>query len=417
MRFSAVMNILIVSQYAVPPSEVGITRHFALARSLVDRGHQVTILASSFQHWTREETLPRDGGEVGSEVRDGIRFVRVRTPAYQTNSLARITNMVTFARRVLRADVVAALPRPDLVLGSSPPLFATLAAQRLARRFGVPFVMEVRDLWPASLVHLGGYSRFHPVVLGLGILERFLYRRAAAIVSVLPDAESTIVRHGGPAGRVAWIPNGVDLQLLPPYQAARDHEGPWVVMYAGAHNLANALDTVLEAARILESDLNGPRFRFQCLGEGPEKDRLRRQAAEMGLQSIAFEDAVPKSEVYRRLQQADMFVLALQPLALYDHGISINKLFDYLSLGRPIIFATGSSNNPVAEADAGVSIPAGDAAGMAQALRQVAALPVAERRRLGENGRSFIAANHDTRRLAERLEAVLETARTGHSVA
>jgi glycosyltransferase involved in cell wall biosynthesis len=188
-------------------------------------------------------------------------------------------------------------------------------------------------------------------------------------------------------------------------------------MYAGAHNLANALDTVLEAARILEADVTGPQFRFQCLGEGPEKERLRRQARDLGLQSIVFEDAVPKGEVYRRLQQADMFVLALQPLALYDHGISINKLFDYLSLGRPIIFATGASNNPVAEADAGMSIPAGDAAGMARALRRIAALPVADRRRMGENGRRFIAANHDTTKLAVRLEAVLEAARAGRPVA
>lgn len=405
------MQILIVSQYAVPPSEVGITRHFALARSLVDRGHQVTILASSFQHWTRLETLSGGSGEVGVEDRDGIRFVRVRTPSYRSNSLARVTNMVTFARRLVRSDVVAALPRPDIVLGSSPPLFAALGAERLARRFGVPFVMEVRDLWPASLVHLGGYSRFHPMVIALGFLERFLYRRAAAIVSVLPAAKAAIVRHGGRAERVAWIPNGVDLQLLPPDRPLADRPEPWVVMYAGAHNLANALETVVEAARILEADDSGPRFRFHFIGEGPEKRRLMRLAADQGLRSIVFEDAVPKTEVYRRLQQADIFVLALRSLALYDHGISINKLFDYLALARPIVFATGASNNPVADAGAGLSIAAGDSQGMAQALRQVAGMSLAERRTLGGNGRRYIEANHDVGHLARQLEEVLIAAR------
>ncbi|MEP6473074.1 MAG: glycosyltransferase [Gemmatimonadota bacterium] len=162
------MRILLVSQYAVPPAEPGITRHFGLARALIERGHEVTILASSFQHWTRIETMPASVGAVTSELVDGIRFVRVRTPAYHRNTIARIGNMGAFAYRALGAEVAAVLQRPDIVLGSSPPIFGALAAQRLAHRYRVPFVMEVRDLWPASLVHLGGYSRHHPVVLLIG---------------------------------------------------------------------------------------------------------------------------------------------------------------------------------------------------------------------------------------------------------
>lgn len=407
------MKILIVSQYAVPASTVGITRHFALAKPLVGRGHEVTILASSFQHWTRQETLPPDAGDVAVEVQDGVRFVWVRTPPYRRNGLARIGNMLAFARRALAADVQARLGSFDVVMGSSPPLFAAWSAARLASRLGVPFVLEVRDLWPASLVHLGRVGPRHPLVWALRRLERWLYRRATAIVSVLPDAAESIAAAGGRREAIVWIPNGVDLALLPRADAPRPpavQEGTFTVMYAGAHNLANELDVVLAAAGLLlRSDL-GDRVRFVFVGDGPEKARLREVAATMGLSNVAFEDPLPKREVYGRLAAADAYVLALQDLPLYRHGISVNKLYDYLALGRPVIFAAASSNNPVYEADAGISVLPGDPAALSGAVRALVQATPEERARMGRNGRAFIERYHDCAALAIRLERVLQEA-------
>ena len=138
-------------------------------------------------------------------------------------------------------------PRPDVIVGSSPPLFAAYAAQKLAQRLRVPFVLEVRDLWPQTMIEVGRYTESHPLIKSLSALERYLYRRADHIVTLLPLAGEHMVSHGAHPGRITWIPNGVALLPLtnqPEWEGSRN----FVALYAGAHGPLNALDGVLDAA-------------------------------------------------------------------------------------------------------------------------------------------------------------------------
>jgi glycosyltransferase involved in cell wall biosynthesis len=323
--------------------------------------------------------------------------------------------MLAFARRVLRPDVAKMLGEADVVVGSSPPLFAAWGAARLARRLRTAFVLEVRDLWPASLVHLGAVRPWHPAVWALGRLERWLYRAADAIVSVLPGAVATIRKTAGrgEALPITWVPNGVDLSLVAPEHPS-DSPGSrgdgFEVMYAGAHNLANALDSVLDAAAILQADPAATGIRITLIGDGPEKPRLQARAANLGLTNVVFEPPVSKTEIYAKLRAADAFVLAIQDLPLYRHGISINKLYDYLASAKPVIFAGAASNDPVAESGGGVVVRPGDPAALARAVTQVASLSREARAEMGGRGRRYIEAHHDTVRLAEDFEAVVAAA-------
>jgi len=333
----------------------------------------------------------------------------------------RLATMFGFGR-AFRGAVRAREPGPDVIVGSTPSPIAAWAASAEARRRGVPFVLEVRDLWPQTLIDLGGYARWHPGVLLFGAIERSLYRRADHVVSLLPHAERHIARVCAAPPRTTWIPNGVDLELArrartePAGRTGVAPDGRFVVMYAGAHGPANALDAILDAAALLERRRPG-RFRVDLVGDGHDKDRLRRRVESEGLESVRFLDPVPKAEVYRLLAGADGLIVNMNPGRLYRSGISFNKLFDYLAVGRPIVFGTDAANNPVAEAGAGVTVPANDAAALAAAVEHVADLSPAERDSIGSRARAFVEEHYDIERLAERFAGVLRSVSAGQPAA
>jgi len=397
-----------VNHYAVSPSQSGGTRHFTLGRELVRRGHDVTIVASNFDYQTAGDRLPP--GEVqGVETVEGVRFLWLRTPPYRGNTIGRLRNMLAFAARVRGGRPMAGLGRPDVVLGSSPHPFAALAAQSLARRHRVPFVLEVRDLWPQSLVDLGNISTYHPFILLLSAVERRLYRGADRIVSLLPNAAPHMVARGASAERIAIVPNGVDLSSV----GDPEPPGPselFTVAYAGAHGVANDLGTVLEAAALLRGRPDAGHIRFRLIGDGPLKPALKAEAAARGLANVAFDDALPKDMIHAWLQRADAFLMPLKDSPTFRWGVSPNKLFDYLASARPVVYAVNSSNNPVADAGAGVVVPPSDAQAMAGAVLQLAGTPPAERWAMGLRGRDYAMRNHTFPLLAEKLERVLAEA-------
>jgi hypothetical protein len=224
------VNIWLVNHYALPRNASGITRQFDLGSRLAARGHDVTIFASSYDHYTRTDEHLRDGQQFAVEEIEGVRFVWLRTPPYDYGTLQRSRNMIGFGAQLVRWARKVGVPAPGVILGSSPHLLAPLAASHIASRLRVPFVLEVRDVWPASLVELGGPSANHPAVRALRVIERHLYRRADRIVSLLPGAAVHIAERGGDASRVRWVPNGADcsrpITAIPPIEDTLD------VMYA-----------------------------------------------------------------------------------------------------------------------------------------------------------------------------------------
>lgn len=400
------MRIWLINQYAIPPSQAGGTRHHGLARALIRRGHQVTLIAGDFNYSERRAMRLEPDESWRYEELEGVPYVWLRIPGYAGNTIARMWSMAAFASRVLRWADDWPLRRPDLVIGSSPHLFAAMAAQRLARRNRVPFVLEVRDLWPDSLVEVAGVSANHPLIRAFEWLERYLYRQASAIVTLLPGAASRMVFKGADASHIFWIPNGIDLALAPAPAPPASQE-PFVVMYAGAHGVANGLDSILDAAALLKQEGWGDRLRFRFIGEGPERARLMQRARDEELGFITFEPPVPKERIFRELAGANAFIVTLRNIDLYKHGISLNKLYDYLAMARPTVFGARAFNNPIDEANAGIVVPPEDSRAMAEAIKQLVSLSPAQRWEMGLRGRQFVQAHHDAGLLGGQLEAVL----------
>jgi glycosyltransferase involved in cell wall biosynthesis len=218
----------------------------------------------------------------------------------------------------------AGIERPDVIIGSSVHLLAVLAAYLVAKRYKAKFIMEVRDLWPQTIIDMGQLSERSPITKVLQALERFLYRRAEKIITLQPSAHEYITACGIPRDKIVWIPNGVDLSRFDGAIRAKEQRAGFRVMYLGAHGQANALDVLLQAAKIVQ-ERGLSEIEFILVGDGPEKPKLIELANDLGLGNVEFRDSVPKEEVPKVLDEADATVFILNDLALYRYGISLNK--------------------------------------------------------------------------------------------
>lgn len=399
------VNILMINHYAIPPVEAGGTRHYSLAKELITRGHQVKIVAANFSHQTKTNVVNTETKRIFEQRYDEVPFIFVNVPEYKGNSPARLRNMLSFFRQLLYSQYFISIDPPDVVIGSSPHPLAAWAAQRLATRWKVPFIFEVRDLWPQSLIDLGRISAQHPAVRLMARLEKCLYNRADKIVTLLPGAYEYIKSVGIDPGKVVWVPNGIDFSLYNKDFPQVENE-MFTVMYAGTHGLANGLETIIDCSEILNKDY-GDKIVFRLVGDGPQKEYLQSMAAEKKLCNIRFEDPVPKQQIPAVLSQADAFIMLLRNSPVFRWGISPNKLYDYLCSCRPAIFGVNAFNNPVEEAGAGITVPPENPDELARAVIKLSRMSDEERKQMGLNGRKYVEENHDFRNLGNRLEEVL----------
>lgn len=399
-------QVWILNHYAQVPGGAGGTRHFALARHLQAHGWNASIIAASTDYQTGQQRLT-DAEPSRLERIDGVTFLWVRCPNYRGNGPGRMRNMLAYSYRVLKPHLTRDLPEPDVIIGSSVHPFAAVSGAILARRHKVPFLFEVRDLWPQALIDMGRLKSHGVVAFAMRRLEKWLFQRAARIIVLLPRAGDYIVPLGISTRKIVWIPNGVDLTTFP-RPLAPAAEGEFTLMYFGAHGQANGLDNVLHAMDELRPRATPLPVRLRLIGDGPLKPGLVDLARKIGLQNVSFEDPVPRRLIPALAAEADAFVFNLIDAPVFKYGISSNKLFDFMAGARPIIFCCNSSNNPVAEAGAGITAPPGAPALLADAIVALLEASPPQRRSMGEAGRAYVETHHGFDRLASRLAVILD---------
>ena len=404
-------SIWIINHYANHPSLPGGTRHYELARRLVDRGFDISIICCAFHHAIHAHARSFRNPFLVEET-NGVRYLWMRSRiTYSGNGLRRMLNMAEFAVqtwRLGRTRFRQAAARPDVIIGSSPDLLTARVAENLAKHFDVPYILEVRDLWPESLVEIGGFKPSHPLVKALELLEKHLYQRAERIISLMPEAWRRIEDMGGSPKKVMWISNGasVSTHLRVSQTTAKMHD-EFRLMYVGAFGRANVLDDLLTAAKLLRTDL--PNAQIVMVGDGTERARLQERARAEGLTNVAFEKPVPKDKVPGLLARGDAVVALLEDSPLYRYGISLNKLFDYMAAGKPVLFAGSVAHNYVDIAGCGVTVAPRSPRAIAEGIRALARMSEEERKAMGWRGREYLLKHHDWDVLATRLAKLLQT--------
>ena len=398
------MNILLINHYAGSPRHGMEFRPYYLAREWVRAGHRVRIAAAAASH------LRARGPELGGrpaldETIDGVDYRWHATPAYRGNGVGRAANMAAFVAALYRDAARYAAPRPELVIASSTYPADIWPARRIAALAGARLAFEVHDLWPLSPMELGGMPAWHPFIALMQAAEDYAYRHADTVISILPHAGAHMAARGLAPHKLHVVPNGVDpdewdagggdgggwrapAPLPAPAAGVLDalaREGRAVVGYAGSHGLANALDTLIEAAALLRARP----LAFVLAGAGPDKPALQRKAAAAGLRHVYFLDPLAKRHMPALLRRFDIAYLGWRRQPLYRYGISPNKLGDYMMAARPIVHAVEAANDPVADAGCGLSLPPEDPAALAAAIARLAAMPAARRDALGARGARY----------------------------
>lgn len=405
------MDIWLINHYAVPPQYYPLARQTYFAKYLMEMGHTVTIFAASTVH-NSDKNLITDGSRWREETVDGVHYVYIKCLDYQGSGLRRIYNICEFAWKL--PGVCKKFPRPDAIVATSMPPTSCAVGIHLARKYGCRGVAEIADLWPESIIAYGIAGPHNPAVIALRWLEKWIYKKAGAVVFTMEGGYDYIVEQSWekeiPRSKVFHINNGVDLKT---FQYNREHflindpdlDDPetFKVVYTGSIRKVNNLGLLLDSAK----EVTNPRIRFLIWGDGDERPALEQRVADEHITNVVFKGKVEKKYVPYVVSHADLNIAHNTPSPLFRFGISFNKLFDYLAAGKPVFSDFPCPYNPAVQHGAGTALEQPTPKAIARAVQQFCALPPTEYAAYQQNAESA-AEEYDFANLTRKLVDVIE---------
>ena len=400
-------NVWVLHHYAEPPDGHW-TGTYDLYKFLLEKGHKVTVFSSSFSHYTRQDTRLRSGEVFRIEEYNGMSFVFVKTAPHEKNDWRRILNMITYGLRAYRTGLQLA-EAPDVVIGTNPHPFGVFAALMLARKKRAKFFIELHDLWLDYMIDTGMLSPRNPLAVCWRALDKYCYNNAEKIMVLWTDMDKYLDKFDIPAGKIVWVPLGVDFDIFK-FQDSKeilDRDNRLIAICTARFGPASNIEEILQAAKILQ-DKGEDRIHFHLFGSGPEEDNLISYANESALKNVTFRGLVPKEEIPKHLNEADICIGGLPDIPCYNkYGTIPTKLIEYLSSGNPTVFITGIENNLVKRANAGFVTPPLNPGALAEVLLKISSMSPQERFLMGANGQKYVREHHNLRVLAEKMNELL----------
>jgi glycosyltransferase involved in cell wall biosynthesis len=392
-------------------------RHFWIAENLLRCGYRPSVFCASTNHIT-SENIREEGKKAVLQTVDGIPFIFVSTPDYTGNGKKRVVNMISFYRKLFPVsnEYARLYGKPDIIIASSVHPLTLVAGIKLAKKYGVPCICEVRDLWPESIVAYGLLKRNNPIAKILYKGEKWIYKKADAIIMTWEGGKDYITERGWDKDidldKVRHINNGVDLEAFDRYSEEYilkdddlDDDSHTNIVYTGSIRMVNNIGMLLDAAKLIKA-LGARDIRFLIYGSGDESEALIRRCADEGIDNVVFKGRIEKKYIPYVLKKAYMNILHNSSTSLDKYGQSQNKFFEYLAAGKGV-FQTYSTGYSIAvKYDCGIVLSVQNAENIAKAVIDASVNP--ERcAEMGGNARKA-AEDYDFRKLTGKLVDIIE---------
>lgn len=400
------MNILLINHYAGAP-EMGMEfRPYYFAREWIKLGHRVDIIAADYSHLRIRN--PEVYNDFQTEEIDGIRYHWIKAGRYEGNGAKRAFTMFRFVGKLwLHAGKISKTLKPDVVITSSTYPLDTYAGQRIAKKSKVKLVHEVHDMWPVTPMEMGGMSKYHPFIILMQLAENSFCKKSDYVVSLLPSSKSYFMKHGMSESKFTFIANGVvrsdweGKKSLPDevnkiMRQMRENCG-FLLCFFGSHTKSYAIEYLIYAVKQFDPEEVG----LVLLGNGTDKERL--QKISEGAPNIRFLEPVSKIYIPAFLEMVDGIYVGAVKNKMFRFGICMNKLFDSMMSGRPVLYAVDAPNNYIKEFDCGVSVPPEDTEALVCGIRELLSMPLKERENMGERGKQAVLKYFTYDTLAKRF--------------
>ena len=406
------MHILYLSQYFPPEAGATQTRAYEMSRNLVLMGHQVTVITEVPNHPSGIIAPEFRGKLFHRSSHEGVDIIRVWVKTSPNkNYITRILFYTTYMLFSSLAGFLLDRSSYDLIYASSPPLFVGAAGMFLSWKMRIPLVFEVRDLWPEAAIALGELT--HPLAIRWAYrLERACYSRAKKIIVVTKGIFDNLIQRGIPEEQLSLIPNGANTDLFQFNPEARERireimvwDEKFVVMYAGIHGIAQGLEFVVDAARLLEKE---SRVHFVLIGDGPQKRNIMDLVQRYKLTNLTLINERPREDIPNYLSAADVALIPLRNLDIFK-GALPSKIFDAWACNLPVIISIdGEARQLVENAVGGIFVTPEDVESLKSAILSLLDDPVRSTQ-MGANGRKFTEKYFTRKALAEKLAQTLDS--------
>jgi len=409
------MNILIINHYAGSDVHGMEYRPYFVGTELVKAGHTVTIVASSFSHVRAKNPLFR--GLLNSEERSGVKYLWLKAVSYKGNGIGRFINIFSFLLNLMiHVRWLVKQVSPDVVINSSTYPMDIWPAMYISKRSNAKLIFELHDLWPLSPIAIGGMSKKHPFIRICQYAEDTIYSNVDGVISLLPMVHEYVYAKGINSSKLLILPNGYSTSVSTdapsmPLRAdirkfireAKEHSRV-LVAYAGSLGIANAIDNLINAAKILDST----KYSFVIVGSGHEELRLSKRLQDESISNVRIFPPIFQSQVALLLKSADIGYLGAPKFPLYKFGVSQNKLTDYMLNCLPVLNATEAGNNLIDEVQCGFTIVPENAQILADTLIRFADLDDRDKKNMGKNGREYALEHMNYKSISSRLLMFLE---------
>ena len=389
------MKIVYISKYTVLPAFGAPSRQYFLSAYLSKINDNEVLLIGSKSTMGNVQDFD---GLFQSQKEGSLETVTLNGPKIDLGfNLKRLWSWLVFEINILRYKKKIKEFKPDLIIVSSLSILTFLTGTYLKKKLKIPLVVEVRDIYPLTLIDIGKFKKWNPIILFLKWVEKIGYKNANLLVSTLPKADEHFMSVLRRPVNFFWLPMGIDFQYYNsnarfiPSQINYKKEGDFLVLYAGTFGKANALEHIFQISQ--ELLVSHPQIKFKFIGDGPLKQFFMDEYQDAN--NIIFGDFVPKSHLPFVLKDADLLINTWLDIPIYRFGISPNKWMDYMNASKPILVAYSGYKCIIEEAECGIYVPAENKSAMIKAILEFYHMPKQQREKLGENGKRYLM-NHLT---------------------